>query len=87
QVLRIDPASRKAKKYLELIEAAQATRPRESDPITANEFYLKGVQAYTRKDYELAIYYWEQCLFYQPDHLKAGPNIERARQLIAALHD
>ncbi len=87
QALRIDPGNYRAQDYLLKIEAAQTTRPRESDPITANEFYLKGVQAYTRKDYELAIYYWEQCLYYQPDHPKAGPNIERARQLIAALHD
>jgi tetratricopeptide (TPR) repeat protein len=87
QVLRLDPGNRRARDYLERIEAAQTTTTRESDPITANEFYLKGVQAYTRKDYELAIYYWEQCLFYQPDHPKAGPNIERARQLLAALHD
>ncbi|HUT97458.1 MAG TPA: PorV/PorQ family protein [bacterium] len=82
---RLDPGNRKAAEYLAKIEAAQTTTVRESDPITANEFYLKGVQAYTRKDYELAIYYWEQCLYYQPDHPKAGPNIERARQLLAAL--
>ena len=87
QALRLDPSNRKAKDYLARIEDAQTVRPRESDPITANEFYLKGVQAYTRKDYELAIYYWEQCLYYQPDHPKAGPNIERARQLLAALRD
>jgi len=85
QAQRLDPGNRKAAEYLAKIEAAQTTTVRESDPITANEFYLKGVQAYTRKDYELAIYYWEQCLYYQPDHPKAGPNIERARQLLAAL--
>ncbi|OGD75477.1 MAG: hypothetical protein A2Y64_03925 [Candidatus Coatesbacteria bacterium RBG_13_66_14] len=87
QAQRLDPGNRKAAEYLAKIEAAQTTTVRESDPITANEFYLKGVQAYTRKDYELAIYYWEQCLYYQPDHPKAGPNIERARQLLAALHE
>jgi tetratricopeptide (TPR) repeat protein len=87
QALRLDPDNRKASEYLARIEAARTTTVRESDPITANEFYLKGVQAYTRRDYELAIYYWEQCLYYQPDHPKAGPNIERARQLLAALHE
>ncbi len=87
QAQRLDPGNRTAAEYLAKIKSALTTTVRESDPITANEFYLKGIQAYTRKDYELAIYYWEQCLYYQPDHPKAGPNIERARQLLAALHE
>ncbi|HDR06327.1 MAG TPA: PorV/PorQ family protein, partial [Candidatus Coatesbacteria bacterium] len=87
QALRLEPGNRKADEYLAKIEAAHGGTRRETDPVAANEFYMKGVQAYTRKDYELAIHYWEECLFYQPDHPKAGANIERARQLLAALRD
>ncbi|MCD4732900.1 PorV/PorQ family protein [bacterium] len=88
QALRLDPDNRSARDYLNRIASATAASsssgPAE-DPVVANEFYLKGIQSYTRKDYEQAIYYWQQCLKYQPGHPKAGPNIERAQAMIAAL--
>ena len=90
QALRLDPGNRSAQDYLNRIASATAASsssgPAE-DPVVANELYLKGIQAYTRKDYEQAIYYWQQCLQYQPGHPKAQPNIERAQAMIAALSE
>ncbi len=87
RALRLDPDNSRAADYLERARDAQRVDEPQTDPIAANEYYLQGINAYTRRDYEQAIYYWEKCLEFQPDHDKARANIARAKQMLAALEE
>jgi tetratricopeptide (TPR) repeat protein len=77
-VLRYDPTNKEAKSYLEKIEKGG----KQED---ADKWYLKGIDAYTKHKYELAISYWERCLSIDPGYDKARKNIERARKKLIEL--
>jgi tetratricopeptide (TPR) repeat protein len=77
-VLRYDPANKEAKSYIQKIEKGG----KEED---ADSWYLKGIDAYTKHKYKLAISYWERCLSIEPGYDKAKKNIERARKKLTEL--
>ncbi|UCG91169.1 MAG: PorV/PorQ family protein [candidate division WOR-3 bacterium] len=45
-----------------------------------DELYMRGVNAYTREDYEMAIFYWRRVVDVDPHHVNAKRNIERAEE-------
>ncbi len=77
-VLRYDPNNKEAKSHIQKIEKGG----KQED---ADKWYLKGINAYTKHQYKLAISYWERCLSIDPGYEKAGKNIERARKKLIEL--
>ncbi len=66
-----------ADQYLSKIKSRQTERVSEA---AINELYLKGVNAYTRENFKLAISYWEQVLELDQAHGNAKRNIKRAKE-------
>ena len=77
-VLRYDPRNKEAKSYLNKIEKGGQKED-------ADKWYLKGIDAYTKNKYKLAISYWNRCLSIEPDYEKAKKNIERAQKKLIEL--
>jgi len=77
-VLRYDPSNNEAKTYLKKIEKSGSKGD-------ADKWYLKGIDAYTKNQYKLAISYWERCLSVDPGYTRAQKNIERARKKLIEL--
>jgi tetratricopeptide (TPR) repeat protein len=62
--------------YLERSRSMERQAPGES----ASDLYMKGVDAYTREDYRVALVYWKRVLELDPGHLNAKRNIKRAEE-------
>lgn len=77
-VLRYDPNNKEALSYIKKIEKGGKKED-------ADSWYLKGIDAYTKHKYKLAISYWERCLSIDPGYDKAKMNIERARKKLVEL--
>jgi len=77
-VLRYDPGNAKAKSYIKKIE-------RGGKHEDADKWYLKGIDAYIKHQYKLAISYWNRCLTIDPEYEKAKKNMERARKKLVEL--
>ena len=77
-VLRYEPNNKEAKNYIKKIEKSA----KEED---ADKWYLKGIDAYTKNQFKLAISYWERCLSIDPKYGKAEKNIQRAKKKLQQL--
>lgn len=77
-VLRYDSRNKEAKSYLKRIAMI-------GEKGDADKWYLKGIDAYTKNQFKLAISYWNRCLSVEPDYEKAKKNIERAKKKLAEL--
>jgi tetratricopeptide (TPR) repeat protein len=77
-VLRYDQKNKEAKAYIKSIEKSK--KKEDSD-----KWYLKGIDAYTKNQYKLAISYWNRCLSIDPSYDKARKNIGRANKKLAEL--
>jgi tetratricopeptide (TPR) repeat protein len=77
-VLRYDPGNKEAKSYIKKIEKGG----KQED---ADNWYLKGIDAYTKNQFKLAISYWNRCLSIDPNYEKASKNIERAQKKLVEL--
>jgi tetratricopeptide (TPR) repeat protein len=75
--LNLNPKNLTADQYLAKIKSS-ATKKASASAIT--ELYLKGVNAYTREDFKLAISYWDRVLELDPGHENAKRNIRRAQE-------
>jgi tetratricopeptide (TPR) repeat protein len=75
--LELNSNNKTAQDYLNKI--ASITKKKAS-PEMINSLYLKGVDAYTKEDFKLAISYWERVLELDPHHTNATRNIKRARE-------
>ncbi len=74
-VLRIDPRNSDAKGYLDKIKGKKIKRKKDD----ASDLYLKGIDAYTKNDFELAIFFWTKVLEIDPNYSNARKNLERAK--------
>lgn len=52
----------------------------------AEDYYKRGVKYYINEELENAISEWEKTLALNPGHLRAGEDIENARQLLKKLN-
>lgn len=77
--LNLNPRNVTADQYLAKIKSSE-TKTASASAIT--DLYLKGVNAYTREDFKLAISYWERVLELDPQHENAKRNIRRAQEKI-----
>jgi tetratricopeptide (TPR) repeat protein len=66
-----------ADKYLVKIKSRKKTKVSGAD---VNELYMKGISAYTKENYSIAISYWERVLELDPNHSNAERNIKRAKE-------
>lgn len=71
--LKIYPKSKRARELLAKVEKEKA--PKES----IEDLYIKGINAYVRGQFEMAILYWEKVLEIDPEHERAKRNLERAQ--------
>ncbi|TES89806.1 MAG: PorV/PorQ family protein [Candidatus Cloacimonadota bacterium] len=77
-VLRYNSGNKEAKSYLKRIAMI-------GEKEDADKWYLKGIDAYTKNQFKLAISYWNRCLSIEPEYEKAKKNIERAKKKLAEL--
>jgi tetratricopeptide (TPR) repeat protein len=80
-VLEYEPKNSKALIYLDEIKK-QISR---SEKENADRYYLLGIDAYTRNNYELAIEYWEKVLEIIPSYTNVEENLERAKIKLSEL--
>ncbi len=78
KVLSIYPDDKTALSYITKIRSKLTKK----DP---SQLYMQGVLAYTKGDYKLAIYYWEEVLKIDPSNIKARKNIERTKSKLASI--
>lgn len=82
KVLDLDPKNTQALSYLDKIQQA-TTKGRKED---AARFYLLGIDAYTKNNFELAIDYWNRVLAIDANYPNARKNLERAHLKLAELN-
>lgn len=80
-ILEYDPKNSKALIYLEKIKK-QISRSEEEN---AERYYLLGIDAYTKNNFELAIEYWEKVLGIDPSYKNVKKNLNRARIKLSEL--
>ncbi len=77
-VINLDPKNSVARTYLAKIENQLPKK----DTQNADRYYLLGIEAYTKNNFELALEYWEKTMALVPDYPNIKINIERARKKI-----
>ncbi len=79
--LKYDPTNITAKEYLRIIrsEIKRVTKKQ------IHEWYLRGVDAYTKDDFKTAIYWWKKILEVDPKNTKALEGVRRAEALLKQL--
>ncbi len=82
-VLRLDPQNITAKNYINRIK----TKRKKISAEKIREYYLKGISAYTKDDFEEAIYWWKKVLEIDPTNEKAKKAIERAKAQLERLKE
>jgi tetratricopeptide (TPR) repeat protein len=75
--LNLNPKNLTADQYLSKIKSRETEQVSAS---TITDLYLKGVNAYTKEDFKIAISYWERVLELDPNHENAKRNIKRAQE-------
>ena len=78
KILDIYPDNMTALSYLKKTKAKLSKK----DP---SQLYMQGVLAYTKGDYKLALYYWEEVLKIDPDNEKARKNIYRTKEKLQSI--
>jgi tetratricopeptide (TPR) repeat protein len=66
-----------AEQYLAKIKSRE---PKQVSAAAITDLYLKGVNAYTKENFKLAISYWERVLELDANHENAKRNIKRAQE-------
>ncbi len=74
--LNFDKSNIEANKYLAKIKSER----KEALGEDINELYIKGINAYTQENFQLAIFYWKRVLEIDTEHANAKRNIERAEE-------
>jgi len=74
-VINLDPKNNVARTYLSKIE----NKLPKKDVKDADRYYILGIDAYTKNNYELALEYWQKTLALNPNYPNARINIERAK--------
>jgi len=82
KVLEYAPKNNQAFIYLEKIGKQTAIGKKED----ADRYYLLGIDAYTKNNFELAIDYWNKVLEIAPGYPNVLKNLERARIKLAELN-
>jgi tetratricopeptide (TPR) repeat protein len=77
--LRINPKNSEAQNYLNKVKGKKQKIKKEE----VSDLYLKGIDAYTKGDFESAIFSWTKVLEYDPNYFNAKRNLERARAKLA----
>lgn len=80
-ILEYDPKNSKALIYLEEIKKHISRSEKEY----VERYYLLGIDAYTKNNFELAIEYWEKVLGIDPSYTNVKKNLERARIKLSEL--
>ena len=75
KVLEYQPGNKTALGYLEKIGKTMVKNRKDE----ADRYYILGIEAYTKNNYELAIKYWEKALKLYPNYPNAKENIQRAK--------
>ncbi len=83
EVLECDNRNSQALIYLERLKE-KTERGREKG---AKRYYLLGVEAYTKYNFQLAIDYWERVLQIAPSYPNVKKNIERAKFKLEKLYE
>jgi len=74
--LNFDKSNIEANKYLAKIKSER----KEALGEDINELYIKGINAYTQENFQLAIFYWKRVLEIDTEHANAKRNIGRAEE-------
>ena len=74
-VLELEPSNPQALQYLDRIKNKLARGKKED----AERYYLLGIDAYTRDNFELAIKYWNKVLSIDPNYPNVKKNLTRAK--------
>lgn len=82
KALEYEPKNSQALLYLDKIRKA-TTRGKKED---AERYYLLGIDAYTKNNFELAIDYWNKVLAINPSYPNVPKNLERAKIKLAELN-
>ncbi|MEO0190708.1 MAG: tetratricopeptide repeat protein, partial [candidate division WOR-3 bacterium] len=82
KVLEYEPKNVQALSYLEKIKRETAGGKKED----ADRYYLLGIDAYTKNNFELAIDYWDKVLKIDPNYPNVKKNLERARIKLTELN-
>ncbi len=82
KVLEYEPKNIQALSYLDKIR--KQTKPGKKEDV--DRYYLLGIDAYTKNNFELAIDYWNKVLEIDPHYPNVKKNLERARIKLAELN-
>jgi tetratricopeptide (TPR) repeat protein len=74
--LNYDVSNTNARDYLTRIKSKE----KEISGEDISELYMNGVNAYTREDYQMAVFFWKRVLESDPHHVNALRNLERAEE-------
>lgn len=82
KILEYEPKNIQALSYLERIRKETGAGKKEE----ADRYYLLGIDAYTKNNFELAIDYWNKVIEIEPNYTNVKKNLERARIKLAELN-
>uniref|UniRef100_A0A7C4XM78 PorV/PorQ family protein n=1 Tax=candidate division WOR-3 bacterium TaxID=2052148 RepID=A0A7C4XM78_UNCW3 len=82
KVLEYEPKNVQALSYLEKMKKERPSSKKED----AERYYLLGIDAYTKNNFELAIDYWNKVIEIDPNYPNIKKNLERARIKLAELN-
>lgn len=81
KVLEYEPKNVQALSYLEKMKKERPLSKKED----TDRYYLLGIDAYTKNNFELAIDYWNKVIEIEPSYPNVQKNLERARIKLAEL--
>jgi len=82
EVLEYEPKNNQAIIYLDKIKR-ETFKGKEEE---ADRYYLLGIDAYTKNNFELAVDYWEKVRAVNPNYPNVKKNLERARIKMSELN-
>ncbi len=82
KVLEYQPKNTQALSNLETIRKKTTT----GSQADADRYYLQGIDAYTKNNFELAIDYWEKAIAINPSYPNAKENLQRAKIKLTELN-